>query len=79
MGTGLGTAFVQIHESELHALFPTCDLLPGVERLLNHLHQNKIKIAVATVAASVAAEARHSKNCGFCVNAGTRQQHQRRW
>jgi len=35
--------------------------------------------AVATVAASVAAEARHSKNCGFCVNAGTRQQHQRRW
>jgi len=46
-----GEEYLQIHESELHALFPTCDLLPGVERLLNHLHQNKIKIAVATSSA----------------------------
>ena len=27
----------RLHQAETHAMFPHCDLLPGVERLLRHL------------------------------------------
>ncbi len=35
-------------EDALDALFPSAQLLPGVERLLRHLHAHKIPMALAT-------------------------------
>ena len=40
--------FLKERESILDKLFPTCELMPGVETLLLHLHQNNIPMAVAT-------------------------------
>ncbi|KAF3325797.1 (DL)-glycerol-3-phosphatase 2-like [Carex rostrata] len=41
-------AFLEERESMLQELFPSCTLLPGVERLLNHLHAKGIPMCVAT-------------------------------
>jgi len=64
-----GQQYLKIHESELHALFPTCDLLPGVERLLRHLHHSGVKIAVATSSArdimEMKTKAKHSEIFGL--------------
>jgi len=43
-----GDQYLELHQAETHAMFPHCDLLPGVERLLRHLVDRKVKIAVAT-------------------------------
>jgi len=43
-----GPEYLKLHESELFSLFPTCSLLPGVERLVRHLHSHNISIGVAT-------------------------------
>ena len=40
--------FLKERESILDQLFPNCDLLPGVEKLILHLHERKIPMAVAT-------------------------------
>ena len=40
--------FLKERESILDNLFPTCQLMPGVEKLLLHLHENSIPMAVAT-------------------------------
>merc|ERR1719334_2726212 len=48
-----GQEYLAIHEAELHNLFPTCDLLPGVERLVNHLEDNGVKMCVATSSSKV--------------------------
>ncbi|KAL5717666.1 pseudouridine 5'-phosphatase [Ranunculus cassubicifolius] len=40
--------FLVEREDMLHKLFPTCNLLPGVSRLITHLHTKGIPICVAT-------------------------------
>ncbi|OAY69705.1 (DL)-glycerol-3-phosphatase 2-like [Ananas comosus] len=40
--------FLEEREGMLQELFPTCSLLPGVERLVTHLHKNGIPMCVAT-------------------------------
>jgi len=42
---------LRLRHEELSSVFPTCDLLPGVEKLVRHLHSRKIKMAVATSSA----------------------------
>ncbi|KAJ4754954.1 glycerol-3-phosphatase 1 [Rhynchospora pubera] len=41
-------AFLEKRERMLQELFPSCTLLPGVERLVNHLHAKGIPMCVAT-------------------------------
>ncbi|KAL6842271.1 hypothetical protein ACP4OV_027919 [Aristida adscensionis] len=41
--------FLHDREAMLKELLPTCAAMPGVQRLIHHLHQNGIPIAVATV------------------------------
>ncbi|KAM3335999.1 hypothetical protein ACQJBY_030144 [Aegilops geniculata] len=40
--------FLEEREGMLQELFPSCAVLPGVVRLIHHLHANKIPICVAT-------------------------------
>jgi pseudouridine-5'-monophosphatase len=40
--------FVEARETILDELFPTSELMPGAEKVVKHLHSQKIKIAVAT-------------------------------
>uniref|UniRef100_A0A0D9X5R4 glycerol-1-phosphatase n=1 Tax=Leersia perrieri TaxID=77586 RepID=A0A0D9X5R4_9ORYZ len=40
--------FLEERESMLQALFPSCCVLPGVLRLIHHLHANGVPMAVAT-------------------------------
>ena len=40
--------FVEERERMLDQLFPETELLPGVERLLTHLHRHGVPMAVAT-------------------------------
>ena len=46
-----GQEYLEMHQTELYAMFPTCDLLPGVEKLVKHLHAHNIPIGVATSSA----------------------------
>ncbi|KAJ3693393.1 hypothetical protein LUZ60_008873 [Juncus effusus] len=41
-------AFIEEREGMLQELFPSCTLLPGVERFVNHLHANGVPMCVAT-------------------------------
>lgn len=40
--------FVKEREEMLHKLFPTCQLMPGAERLLKHLVKSGVPVCVAT-------------------------------
>lgn len=48
--TGLLTPaeFLEEREEMLQKLFPTCEKMPGVSRLINHLHANGIPMSVAS-------------------------------
>lgn len=43
-----GEEYLDICTKQLHKLFPECQLMPGVEKLVRHLHAMGIPIAVAT-------------------------------
>ncbi|XP_021845550.2 (DL)-glycerol-3-phosphatase 2 [Spinacia oleracea] len=40
--------FIVERESMLQSMFPTSELMPGVERLIKHLHAHQVPICVAT-------------------------------
>jgi len=60
-----GKEYLDMHEAELYKLFPTCSLLPGVEKLIKHLYANNISIGVATSSArkvmDIKTSAKHSE------------------
>ena len=40
--------YLETIKKQLELLFPTCDLLPGAERLIRHLHHHNVRMCVAT-------------------------------
>eukprot|EP00090_Calanus_glacialis_P003431 TRINITY_DN12544_c0_g1_i1.p1 TRINITY_DN12544_c0_g1~~TRINITY_DN12544_c0_g1_i1.p1 ORF type:complete len:468 (-),score=148.35 TRINITY_DN12544_c0_g1_i1:66-1388(-) len=43
-----GQEYLEMHQAELYSMFPSCSLLPGVEKLVRHLHAHNISMGVAT-------------------------------
>jgi len=43
-----GQEYLELHQAELYSMFPSCNLLPGVEKLVRHLHAHNIPMGVAT-------------------------------
>jgi len=43
-----GSEYLALFQEKLHSLFPTCSTLQGVERLVEHLVEHNIPMAVAT-------------------------------
>jgi len=40
--------YLKLLNKEWATMFPDCDILPGVDKLVRHLHANNVKMAVAT-------------------------------
>eukprot|EP00937_MAST-01D_sp_MAST-1D-sp2_P006514 g6514.t1 len=55
-------AYLQEREEQQDRLFPSCELLPGVERLVRHLKAHKYPIAVATSSHRSAFELKTSRH-----------------
>lgn len=57
--------FVKEREEKLHKLFPSCQLMPGAERLIKHLHASGVPICVATSSHRRHFELKTSKHTEF--------------
>lgn len=60
--------FVKEREEMLHKLFPSCQLMPGVERLIRHLMTSGVPICVATSSHSRHFELKTTNHKAFFQN-----------
>ncbi|XP_054437005.1 pseudouridine-5'-phosphatase [Pteronotus mesoamericanus] len=58
-------ALVEESQARLKQLFPTAALMPGAERLVRHLRQHRVPMAVATSSGAVSFEMKTSRHQDF--------------